>query len=110
MYMSQWVSLRIRAESLLPGQRVSVRGKSDRVVTVLRSPDGELHAIDAYCFHHGAHLGGGDLVRAPVCRGGGGGGGGGSSVADIEEACLLAALLAPQRRSKTGSEEKKAST
>ncbi|EOD27883.1 hypothetical protein EMIHUDRAFT_204910 [Emiliania huxleyi CCMP1516] len=60
--MSQWVPLRIRAESLLPGQRVSVRGKSDRVVTVLRSPDGELHAIDAYCFHHGAHLGGGDLT------------------------------------------------
>ncbi|EOD11100.1 hypothetical protein EMIHUDRAFT_214912 [Emiliania huxleyi CCMP1516] len=65
--MSQWVPLRIRAESLLPGQRVSVRGKSDRVVTVLRSPDGELHAIDAYCFHHGAHLGGGDLAWALRC-------------------------------------------
>lgn len=59
----EWRSLNVRAESLQPLQRVTIRGRSGRAVVLLRASDHSLHCLDYHCFHAGAALGSGELIE-----------------------------------------------
>lgn len=58
----------IASRSLQAPSAARISGKSGRLITVLRTPHGELHALDFYCFHMGGRLGEGDLVEIEEVR------------------------------------------
>lgn len=60
---------RVGSESLPPPSAVRISGNSGRLITVVRTPHGELFCIDFFCYHMGGRLGEGDLVEIEeVCR------------------------------------------
>mmetsp|Transcript_12518 Transcript_12518/g.38243 ORF Transcript_12518/g.38243 Transcript_12518/m.38243 type:complete len:242 (-) Transcript_12518:405-1130(-) len=61
---SGWIRILPRSSALRPGERAIVTGgKSGKQIIVLRTPDGEYHAMDSLCYHMGAELGSGELIE-----------------------------------------------
>ena len=47
---------------LAPLKRFTIEGRTGRKLTIVRTADGSLSAIDFHCFHHGGELGNGQLA------------------------------------------------
>jgi len=66
---SGWIRILPRSSALRPGERAIVTGgKSGKQIIVLRTPDGEYHAMDSLCYHMGAELGSGELIEIEEVR------------------------------------------